>query len=69
MSRDPKTTRRHMIEDQNAYTLDDAKEGAGRVGMIWFDRGIKEGYRRVLLSSKTMTREMLIQWLEAESNG
>lgn len=48
------------------YTLTDANESAGQAGMVWFDRGIKEGYRKVLASSRTMTRDMLILWLEAE---
>lgn len=29
----------------------------------------KDAYRRVLASARTMTREMLIQWLESEVNG
>jgi hypothetical protein len=33
-----------------------------------FNKGVEEGYRRVLASAKTMTREMLIQRLEAEIN-
>jgi hypothetical protein len=48
------------------YTLEDADSAAGEAGIFWFDRGIHEGFRRVLASSRTMTREMLIQWLEHE---
>lgn len=61
MTNKPPTTAR--------FTLEAAAEDAGRVGIVWFERGIAEGYRRVLSSGRTMTREMLLHWVGEGGRG